>query len=226
MEAIRALLVASAAPRQRTDNQPDPGTDRHRARTPARPARPSDARLVANLPHCAPRPGDAPANRPGWPCAPGPAPPGPDRQINTLDTLVIPLVTARQPRAAAGLRRRPPDRRHAAGRRRRQPAAHPHRGRLGQALRRGPAPRLLRPDHPPPPQPRRQPPSQQRPVPHRDHPPGSHPPTQAYVATAHRTRTCPKKKPSAASSATSPARSIPTCARPRLTPAPGGGLTR
>ena len=85
------------------------------------------------------------------------------------------------PGPARPLRRRPGYRRAAAGRRRGPPGAAALGGRLGAPVRRRPDPRLVRQDHPPPPQPRRRPAGQPRPVAHRDHPDGHHPPTRAYV---------------------------------------------
>ena len=63
-------------------------------------------------------------------------------------------------------------------RRRGQPRTHPQRGRVRQALRRLPHPRLQRQDQPAPAQQRRQPAGQLRPAPHRHRPhalPPAHP---------------------------------------------------
>jgi hypothetical protein len=108
-----------------------------------------------------------------------------DAQIERLDDLITPLVTAPPP-AAQPLRRRPRYRRPAADRRRGQPAAAAQRGHLGAPVRRRPDPRLLGQDPPPLAQPRRQLRGQPRPVAHRHHPDGLAPGHPRLRRAAHR----------------------------------------
>ena len=97
-------------------------------------------------------------------------------EIDDLDALIAPLVTADQPRAVRAARRRPRRRRTAAGHRRRQPAPAALGGRVRHALRRRPAARLVRAHPAPPAQPRRGPPSQRRALPDRAVPAALGPP--------------------------------------------------
>ena len=93
-----------------------------------------------------------------------------DGQLERLDELIVPLVTARAPGLLAPLRRRPGHRRPAAHRRRGPPRTAAVRSRLGAPVRCRPDPGVVREGHPPPAQPRRRPPGQPRPVADRDHP--------------------------------------------------------
>ena len=104
-----------------------------------------------------------------------------DGQLERLDELIVPLVTARAPGLLA-LYGVGPDTAAllliAAGD---HPGRLRSRGRLGAPVRRRPDPRILGQGHPPPPQPRRRPPGQPRPVADRDHPDELPPATRAYV---------------------------------------------
>ena len=188
VEAIRALMVAKRSARaERTQaiNQARAlivtGPDELRARF----AGHTPAQLVAAIAALRPRPGDVP----GYATRVALRELGRraqflDAQLDRLDELIGPLVTARAP----GLLRL-----HGVG-----PdtaallliAAGDHPGRLrseklvGAPVRRRPDPGLVGQGQPAPAQPRRRPPGQPRAVADRDHPAGlppGHPATRAYV---------------------------------------------
>jgi transposase len=158
VEAIRALMVArrsAAGERTQTINQARAlvltGPDDLRARFIGHTA----AALVAELASLRPRPGSTIGyatrialrelgRRAEFPGA----------QLERLDELIRPLRRCPCPRASRPLRDRPQHRGTAAHRSRGPPRTAAQRGRLGAPVRRRPHPRLLRQDHPPPPQPR------------------------------------------------------------------------
>jgi hypothetical protein len=109
-----------------------------------------------------------------------------DGQLERLDELIVPLVTAGAPGLLAPVRRRPRHRRPAPDRRRRPPRTAAVRGGLGASVRRRPDPGILRQDRPPPPQPRRRPFRQPRPVADRDHADELAPPDPRLRRAAHR----------------------------------------
>ena len=98
-----------------------------------------------------------------------------DAQLERLDELIVPLVTAHAPGLLALYGVGPSTAALlliAAGR---PPRTAALRGRLGAPVRRRPDPGLLGQDRPPPAQPRRRPPGQPRPVADRVHPHGLRP---------------------------------------------------
>ena len=180
-----------------------------------------DRQLIA---HCATRrPDRAAAARPDHrhgarAARPGPPPPaavGRDRRARRADR---PAGHRDQPRPVRAARGRPRRRRTAAGHRRGQPATAARGGGVRDALRGRPAARLVRAHPPPPAQPRRGPPSQRRALPDRALPAALGPPHPRLRRNAAPPRACPRKRSSAASSATSPARSTPPCSTPTLPP--------
>ena len=78
-----------------------------------------------------------------------------DGQLERLDELIVPLVTARAPGLLALYGIGPRHRGAAAHRGRGSPRAAALRGGLGAPVRRRPDPRIIGEDHPPPAQPRR-----------------------------------------------------------------------
>ena len=199
------------------DDQPGPGADPDRPRRPAGPVRPAHPGRAwsPSWPRCGP----APATSVGYATRIALRELGRraeflDGQLERLDELIVPLVTARAPGLLA-LYGVGPDTAAlllvAAG-------DHPERLRSEAAWAHlcatAPIPASSGKRHPPPAQPRRRPPGQPRPVADRDHPdelPPAHPRLRRAGAPK---KACPRKKSSAASSVTSPARSTPTCARP------------
>ena len=162
VEAIRALMVAKRSARQeRTQaiNQARAlivtGPEELRARF----AGHSPAQLVEAIAALRPRPGDVP----GYATRVALRELGRraqflDAQLDRLDELIGPLVTARAPGLLRPARRRPGYRRAAAGRRRGSPGAAAQRKLVGAPVRRRPDPGLVGQDRrPAPAQPRRRP---------------------------------------------------------------------
>jgi transposase len=159
VEAIRALMVAkrtARAERTQTINQARAliltGPDDLRARF----VQHGPADLAAELAVLRPRPGEVV----GYATRAALRELGRraeflDAQLERLDDLIVPLVTARAPGLLTPLRRRPGHRRYPPGRRRRPSWAAPLRSHLGAPVRRCPHPCVVREDHPPPAQPRR-----------------------------------------------------------------------
>ena len=148
----------------------------------ARFAQHTAAALVAELAALRPRPGDVPGYATRIALRElGRRAEFLDAQLGHLDELIIPLVTARAPSLLA-LHGVGPDTAAllliAAGD---HPRAAALGGRLGAPVRRRSDPGLIREDHPPAPQPRRQPGGQPRPMADRDHPDELPPATRAYV---------------------------------------------
>ena len=112
-----------------------------------------------------------------------------------------------RPEADRPARDRRRQRLRAARRRRRQPRTAPQRSHLRSPLRRRAPRRQQRQTRTPPTQPRRRPPSQLGALAHRRSPAWSTTHAPATTSTAAPRKASPRKKPSAASSATSPARS-------------------
>jgi hypothetical protein len=112
-------------------------------------------------------------------------------------------------------------RRRAAAGRRRQHRPDPQRGRVRQAVWRVPDPCLLGQDHRPlPAQPRRQPAGQRRALPDRDRADALAPAHHRLRRTRRTAEGCRRRTSSAASSATSPARSTPCCHPSPPSPSP------
>jgi len=120
-------------------------------------------------------------------------------------------------RAARGRCRR---RRAAPAHRRRQPATATFRGRVRHALRGRPAARVLRAHPAPPAQPGRGPPRQRCALPDRALPAAPGPPHPGLRRQAHRAGPEQEKRSSAASSATSHARSTPPYSHPKILNSP------
>ena len=157
VEAIRALMVAkrsARADRTQTINQARSlivtGPDDLRARF----ARHTPADLVAELAALRPRPGDVVGYATRIALRElGRRAEFLDGQLERLDELIVPLVTARAPGLLAlyGSARH----RRAAAHRRRDHPGGSARSRLGAPVRRRPDPRVIRQGHPAPAQPRR-----------------------------------------------------------------------
>ena len=191
VEAIRALMVAKRSARhERTQaiNQARAliltGPDELRARFAGKRA----AALAEAIAALRPRPGDAAdyslrtalrelGRRVEFPGA----------QIERLDELIVPLVTARAC-PARSLRRRPRYRRLAAHRRRGPSRAAAQRGRLGAHVRRRPHPGFFGQDPAAPAQPGREPRGQSCPMADRDHPDERPPRHPRLCRTAHQRR--------------------------------------
>ena len=152
VEAIRALMVAkrsARAERTQTINQARSliltGPEDLRARFAGHAA----AGLVAGIALLRPRPGDAVGYATRFALRElGRRAEFPDGQIERLDDLIVPLVTARAPGLLALYGVGPGHRRAAPGRRRGSPGTAPLRGRLGAPVRRRPDPGLLGQDAP------------------------------------------------------------------------------
>ena len=152
-------MVAKRSARARADpgDQPGPGADRDRPdELRARFAGHRPAQLVEAIAALRPRPGDVP----GYATRVALRELGRraqflDAQLDRLDELIGPLVTARAPGLLSLARRRPGHRRAAAGRRRRPPGAAAQRELVGAPVRRRPDPGLLGQGQPAPAQPRR-----------------------------------------------------------------------
>ena len=176
VEAIRALMVAKRSARaERTQaiNQARAlivtGPDELRARF----AGHTPAQLVEAIAALRPRPGDVP----GYATRVALRELGRraqflDAQLDRLDELIGPLVTARAPGLLRLARRRPGHRRAAADRRRGPSGAAAQRELVGAPVRCRPDPGLVGQGQPEPAQPRRRPPGQPRAVADRDHPAG------------------------------------------------------
>ena len=111
--------------------------------------------LVTGLAALRPRPGDVAGHATRIALRElGGAPQFPDGQLDRLDELIIPLVTARAPGLLAVYGVGPAPRRCCSSPPE-TPGTAAQRGRLGAPVRRRPDPRIIRESHPPPAQPRR-----------------------------------------------------------------------
>ena len=192
VEAIRALMVArrsAAGERTRAINQARAllltGPDDLRARF----TRHTPAALVAGIASLRPRPGDVP----GYATRVALRELGRravflDGQLERLEELIVPLVTARAPGLLALYGIGAQHRGAAAYRRRGPPRPAPLRGRLGAPVRRRPDPRIIGESHPPPVEPRRRPAGQPCPVADRVHPYGLGPGHPRLRRTPHQRR--------------------------------------
>jgi transposase len=159
VEAIRALMVArrsAAGERTRTNGQARAliltGPDDLRARF----TRHTPAALVTGLGSLRPRPGDVT----GYAVRVALRELGrraqfPGGQLERLDELIVPLVTARAPGLLTVYGLGPARRGAAPHRGRGSSRAAAQRGRLGAPVRRRPDPRIVGESHPPPARPRR-----------------------------------------------------------------------
>jgi Transposase len=228
VEAIRALMVAKRSARhERTQaiNQARAlivtGPDELRTRFTGH----GTAALAAAIAALRPRPGEMPgyATR-GALRELGRRVQFLDAQLERLDELIIPLVTAPRAGPAQAARRRPRYRCAAAGRRRGPSGAAAQRKLVGAPVRRRPDPGLLGEDQQAPAQPRREPRSQQRAVADRDHT-AEIPPGHPRLRRAARQRRTVKEGDHPLPEAVRRPRGLPPAPRRRLTPAASrGGL--
>jgi len=230
VEAIRALMVAKRSARnERTQavNQARAlivtGPDELRTRF----AGHGTAALAAAIAALRPRPGDVP----GYATRVALRELGRrvqflDAQLERLDELIIPLVTARAPGLLALHGVGPGHRRAAAGRRRGPSGAAAQRKLVGASVRRCPDPGLLGEDQQAPAQPRREPRSQQRAVADRDHP-AEIPPGHPRLRRAAQQRRPAEEGDHPLPEAVRRPRGLPPAPRRHLTPASSrGGLAR
>ena len=202
VEAIRALMVAkrsAAGERTQTINQARAliltGPDDLRARF----AKHTPAALVAGIASLRPRPGDVA----GYATRVALRELGRravflDGQLERLDELIVPLVTARAPGLLALYGIGPNTAALlliAAGR---PPRAAALRGRLGAPVRGRPHPGIVGESHPPPAQPRRRPAGQPCPVADRVHPHGLRTRPPAPTSNAAPKKESPRPRSSAA----------------------------
>jgi transposase len=174
VEAIRALMAdgrSARSERTQTNGQARSlivtGPDDLRARF----AGHTVAALVSELATLRPRPGDAVGYATRIALRElGRRAEFPGGQLERLDELIVPLVTARAPGPARVARHRPGHRRPAADRGGRPSCTAALRGGLGALVRCRPDPGIVGENHPPPAQSRRQPRGQPCPVADRDHP--------------------------------------------------------
>ena len=154
VEAIRTLMVArrsAAGERTRTINQARAlvltGPDDLRTRF----ARHTPAALITGLASLRPRTGDVAGHATRIALRElGRRARFLDGQLQRLDELIVPLVTAHAPGPARPLRSRPPHRGAAAHHGRRSPRPAAQRGGLGALVRRRPDPGIIGESHPPP----------------------------------------------------------------------------